>query len=133
MASGWAGASRPPDTVDNEPKWLEVARRHLEGDPRVQIVCADGDEFLRQAAKQLKRYDLVFADMWSGKYRLLDLALGLLAPGGMYVIDDMLPQANWPEGHDAKVQRLMDELGERADLRVCSLLWSCGVVIATKT
>jgi predicted O-methyltransferase YrrM len=118
-------------TVDNEPKWLDVARKHLGQDPRVEIVCADGDDFLHRASGQSTRYDLIFADTWSGKYRLLDLALNLLASGGMYVIDDMLPQANWPAGHGAKVQSLMDELAQRPQLQVCSLSWSCGVVIAT--
>ncbi|MCW8206073.1 methyltransferase domain-containing protein [Verminephrobacter aporrectodeae subsp. tuberculatae] len=119
-------------TVDNEPKWLEVARAYLGKDPRVDIVCADGDEFLRRASEHSTRYDLIFADTWSGKYRLLDLALNLLAPAGMYVIDDMLPQSNWPEGHEAKVQLLMEELAQRPRLQICSLPWSCGVVIATK-
>ena len=136
LASAWLLDGLGPQgrltTVDSEPNWLEVARNHLGKDPRVEIVCADGDEFLRQASEKSTRYDLIFADTWSGKYRLLDLALNLMAPGGMYVIDDMLPQPNWPEGHEAKAQLLMEELAQRPHLRICSLPWSCGVVIATK-
>ena len=136
LASSWILDGLGPQgrltTVDNESTWLEVARSHLGKDPRVEIVCADGDEFLRQASKESTRYDWIFADTWSGKYRLLDLALNLIAPGGMYVIDDMLPQPNWPEGHAAKVQILMDQLAQWPHLQVCSLPWSCGVVIATK-
>ena len=136
LASSWILDGLGPQgrltTVDNESTWLEVARRHLGKDPRVKIVGADGDEFLHQASKESTRYDLIFADTWSGKYRLLDLALNLIAPSGMYVIDDMLPQPNWPEGHAAKVQTLMDQLAQWPHLQVCSLPWSCGVVIATK-
>lgn len=72
----------------------------------MNIVCTDGDE--------------------------LDLALSLLAPGGLYVIDDMLPQPNWPAGHDAQVQLLMEDLARRPQLQLCSLPWPCGVVIATQ-
>lgn len=136
LASAWLldglGANGHLTTVDNEPKWLEVARLHLGGDSRIDIICSDGDEFLLNAIERPTRYDLIFADTWSGKYRLLDLALELLAPGGMYVIDDMLPQPNWPEGHEAKVKLLMEELAQRDHLKICSLQWSCGVVIATK-
>jgi predicted O-methyltransferase YrrM len=53
-------------------------------------------------------FDLVFADTWPGKYTNLTEALGLVAVGGLYVIDDMLPQPNWPEGHPAKVTTLVD-------------------------
>lgn len=136
LASSWILDGLGPQgrltTVDNESTWVEVARSHLGKDSRVEIVCADGDEFLHQASKESTRYDLIFADTWSGKYRLLDLALNLIAPGGMYVIDDMLPQPNWPEGHAAKVQILMDQLAQWPHLKLCSLPWSCGVVIATK-
>lgn len=136
MASSWLVDGLGPNghltTVDNEPKWLDVARKHLANDPRVNIVCIDGDEFLHRANEQPIRYDLIFADTWSGKYRLLDEALNLLAPGGLYVIDDMLPQPNWPEGHDLKVQSLMEELSRKPHLQLCSLSWSCGVVIATR-
>lgn len=119
-------------TVDNEPKWLEVAQAHLGADPRINIVCTEGDAFLRDAIRQSTRYDLIFADTWSGKYQLLDNALDLLAPAGIYVIDDMLPQPNWPEGHALKVKALLDELAQKDFLKISSLRWSCGVVIATK-
>lgn len=136
LASAWLLDGLGPNgrltTIDNEAKWLGVARKHLANDPRVNIVCTDGDEFLRQAVEQSARYDLIFADTWSGKYRLLDLALSLLAPGGLYVIDDMLPQPNWPEGHAAKVLLLMEDLARKPQLQLCSLPWSCGVVIATR-
>lgn len=136
IASSWIldglGSDGHLTTVDNEPKWLNVARKHLANDPRVNIVCMDGDEFLHCANEKSMRYDFIFADTWSGKYRLLDEALNLLAPGGLYVIDDMLPQPNWPEGHDLKALSLMEELSCKSHLQVCSLAWSCGVVIATR-
>lgn len=119
-------------TVDNDEQLLSVARHHLSNDARLKIICQDGDDFLREAVWNKDRYDLIFADTWSGKYRMLDEALSLLLPGGLYVIDDMLPQPNWPEGHADKVDALMAELMQRADLHVCVMNWSCGVVLAAR-
>ena len=119
-------------TVDNEEQLLAVARQHFSHDARVKIICQDGDDFLREAVWNKDRYDLIFADTWSGKYRMLDEALSLLVPGGMYVIDDMLLQPNWPEGHAAKVEALMSNLAQRAELHLCSLEWSCGAVRAVR-
>ena len=81
-------------TVDNDENLLSILKKHLGGDPRLTVECADGDDFLRSA--RARRFDFIFADTWSGKYRLLEDALELLNPSGIYVIDDMLPQPNWP-------------------------------------
>lgn len=117
-------------TVDNDAALLSVLTRHLGADPRLTVVCADGDEFLLSLRGQ--RFDFIFADTWAGKYRLLDEALALLNPGGLYVIDDMLPQANWPEGHVGKVAHLVATLEQRKDFRVTKLAWASGIVFASK-
>jgi len=57
----------------------------------------------------------------------------MLNPAGFYVIDDMLPQPNWPEGHDEKASKLLDYLDQRKDLTLTKLSWSTGVVIAVKS
>jgi len=44
----------------------------------------------------------VFADALAGKYDGLSEALCVVKAGGFYVIDDMLPQPNWPDGHAPK-------------------------------
>ena len=56
----------------------------------------------------------------------------LLKPGGFYVIDDMLPQSNWLEGHELKVAALVGELEQRRELSVTKMHWASGVVVATK-
>ena len=63
---------------------------------------------------------------------MLDEALELLNPTGMYVIDDMLPQPNWPEGHAGKAAALVAALEQRKNLRVTKLSWASGVVLVTK-
>jgi hypothetical protein len=58
--------------------------------------------------------------------------LSLLAPGGLYVVDDLLPQPTWPAGHHAAVDALRANLTARTDLAVAELEWSTGVLIATR-
>ena len=117
-------------TVDNDEALLSILKRHLGADPRLTVVCADGDEFLQSLRGQ--RFDFIFADTWAGKYRLLDETLESLNPAGLYVIDDMLAQPNWPEGHAEKVANLVTTLEQRKDFRVTKLSWASGVVLATK-
>lgn len=117
-------------TIDNDEAVLSILRSHLGKDPRLTVVCADGDEFVQSLHGQ--NFDFVFADTWAGKYRLLEDALSLLSPAGLYVIDDMLPQSNWPEGHAEKVAGLLAALEKRQDFHVSKLSWASGVVIATK-
>lgn len=117
-------------TVDNDELLLSILKRNLGADPRLKVVCSDGDDFLRSLDGQY--FDFIFADTWAGKYRLLHDAIGLLNPGGLYVVDDMLPQPNWPEGHAEKVTDLVATLEQMEDFRVTKLSWASGVILATK-
>ena len=45
-------------SVDSDATCLEVAKRHLESDPRVRFVHQEAGEFLREAHQD--RFDLVF-------------------------------------------------------------------------
>jgi len=115
-------------TIDHDEALLSILQRHLGADPRLTVVCADGDEFLQSLRGQ--RFDFIFADTWAGK--LLDDALELLNPAGLYVIDDMLPQPNWPEGHAGKVANLVATLEQRKDFHVTKLSWASGIILAAK-
>lgn len=117
-------------TVDNDERFLSVLKKNLGSDQRLSVVLADGDEFLRSLSG--RHFDFIFADTWSGKYRLIDEALSLVSPSGLYVIDDMLPQPNWPEGHAEKVAHLISTLEQRDDFRITKMSWASGVIIATK-
>ncbi|HEY1985002.1 MAG TPA: hypothetical protein VGG85_06315 [Terracidiphilus sp.] len=75
---------------------------------------------------------LIFADAMPGKYEALDEALALVRPGGFYVIDDMLPQPNWPQGHAEKIPGLLEKLGSDERFEVAPLVWSSGVVVAVR-
>lgn len=117
-------------TVDNDESLLSVLQRHLGADPRLKVVCSDGDDFLRSLRGQ--GFDFIFADTWAGKYRLLHEALELLNPAGLYVVDDMLPRPNWPEGHAEKVADLVATLERMEGFRVTKLSWASGIILAAK-
>lgn len=117
-------------SVDNDEKFLEIANASLGNDARLHLVLSDGGEWI-QKNKALK-FEYIFADTWHGKYLMLDEALAMLNPGGFYIIDDMLPQSNWPEGHHEKAIRLISELEDRDDLVMTKQLWATGIVLAVK-
>jgi predicted O-methyltransferase YrrM len=90
----------------------------------------DGARFLEQSAS--RQLDLIYADAWPGKFSHLDEALSLLRPGGMYVIDDLLPQANWPEGHAPKVPMLIEDIERRGEFATVKLAWASGLMLVVK-
>jgi predicted O-methyltransferase YrrM len=119
------------DTVDTDAAVVAVAQRHLGSDPRVTFHVVDGAEFIRQAPRA--EFDLIYADAWPGKFSHLDEALALLKPGGMYVIDDLLPQPNWPEGHAPKVPALIAQIEGQADFVSVKLAWASGLMVVVRT
>ncbi|HIK40132.1 O-methyltransferase [Thermoleptolyngbya sp. M55_K2018_002] len=119
-------------TVDCEAGLVAIAQAHLAADPRVSFFVQDGGQFLESLAQQGESFDLIFADTWPGKYTHLDLALSLVKPGGLYLIDDMLPQANWPEGHAPKVDALIADLEQRNEWAIAKLAWASGILLATR-
>jgi len=134
LATSWLmdgmDASARLISVDHDDRVQSVARQFLGGDPRVDFVLGDGVRFLRQQPSM--SFDLVFADAWPGKYDARDIALALVKPGGLYIGDDMLPQANWPEGHQPRVNRLLQELRNARDWAVVAPAWASGLVIAAR-
>lgn len=117
-------------SVEQDAVVASVAKKHLGDDPRVRFYIEDAASVLTKIAGE--RFDLIFADTWVGKYTHLDEALGLLKTAGLYVIDDMTQQANWPEGHAAKVAELIAVLEGRDELAITKMCWASGLIIATK-
>lgn len=118
------------DTVDTDETVVAVARRHLGDDRRVRFHVMDGAVYLQRA--EPGRFDLIYADAWPGKFSHLDEALTLLRPGGMYVIDDLLPQPNWPDGHASKVPALIESLERRDEFATVRLAWASGLMLVVR-
>ena len=119
-------------TVDKNENHTAIARRFLGHDSRITFVTMDGIAFIDSMKAQGKTFDFIFADMQPGKFEYLDETLELLAPGGLYVIDDLLMLSSWGETHVSKVYHLISTLEKREDLRLTKLNWSVGMIIAAK-
>ncbi|MCD2423364.1 methyltransferase domain-containing protein [Niabella pedocola] len=117
-------------SVDNNELLINVAKEQLK-DNRIEFICGDGYEWI--AAYKGASFDLIFADAMPGKYDLFEETFALLKTGGIYFIDDMLPQPNWPEGHAQRVEAFITMLEKRTDLVLTPLNWSTGIIIVTKT
>jgi len=119
------------DTVDTDANVSAIASRNLGSDFRVTFHIGDGAEYLERAPRET--FDLIYADAWPGKFSHLDDALALLRLGGIYAIDDLLPQPNWPEGHAPKVPLLIDDLERRREFVTTRLAWASGLMLVVRT
>ena len=134
LATSWIIQGMDADStlisVDNDSAVLEIAKQHLGDNSRVEFVLSEGIEAIRSF--EPASFDLIFSDAWDGKYYHLEETITLLRKGGIYIVDDMLPRENWPEGHQEKADGLIDYLDERADMFVVKLNWASGLILAAK-
>ncbi|HJS84685.1 MAG TPA: class I SAM-dependent methyltransferase [Acetobacteraceae bacterium] len=119
-------------SVDADARVQAVAREHLGADSRLTLVEADALAFV--AAQAPSSFDLVFADAWPGKFEGLEAALALLRLGGFYIVDDLLPQPNWPKGdHADRVRLLSATLSAQAQAHMAVLAWASGLIVLVRT
>ena len=116
-------------TVDIDEAGSAVAKAHL--DRRLRIVVEDAFSFMQGAHALGQRFDLIFADAMPGKYDRLDLALDLLAEGGIYVVDDLSPTRGWKQGA-ALAAQLVRTIDIDPRLVSLSLDWSTGHLVAAR-
>ncbi|MEN2486200.1 class I SAM-dependent methyltransferase [Flavobacterium sp. B11] len=116
-------------TIDNSSEYQRIAKKHIQN-PNVSFVCEDAENWILNYDNS--KFDLIFADAWPGKYVVFDETLNLLKSGGIYLIDDMLPQPNWPLNHDKNVERLIQDLENRTDIQLTKMCWSTGLILITK-
>ncbi len=117
-------------SLDNDAALVELVSTYFAEDQRVTIICEDAAVWIEN--NQRKRFDLIFADAWPGKFSQQNEVIALLKPGGFYVVDDLLPQFNWPQGHEVNVENFTRALAERKDMEVVNMDWSTGITIAVK-
>ena len=116
-------------SVDIDAKCSAVAAQVI-NEARVQLEVADAGAFLK--ACQPNSYDFIFADAWPGKFSHLDVALEALAPNGLYLIDDLLPQDNWPKNHQPRVEALLAALEAMDGFALSYLNWASGLAVVYK-
>jgi predicted O-methyltransferase YrrM len=117
-------------SVDTNAQVQQVAQESLGADNRLALILEDGLQFLRRQKPQ--SYDFVFADAVPGKWDGLEDCLHVVKPGGFYVIDDILSQANRPDGFLEKVPVLLNALATDPNFAIVPLNWATGIVIAVR-
>jgi len=115
--------------IEIDPNRSAVINKHLGDDSRLTLVSGDALTFLEANHKS---FDLIFADFRPGKFVRLDLALNALNSGGIYIVDDLLPQSTWPVDHPTRIESFCSELKARGDLHVTYLPFDSGIIIASK-
>jgi predicted O-methyltransferase YrrM len=133
LATAWivAGMDKKSSllTIENNTLLIDVAKKYID-DSRVEFVLTDAYEWI--TGYRGEKFDFIFADAMPGKYDLFGETIGILKNGGLYIIDDMLPQPNWPLGHDLRVAEFIRHLEERNDVLMTKMNWSTGIIIVTK-
>jgi predicted O-methyltransferase YrrM len=116
-------------TIENNALLIDVAKKYI-NDSRVEFLLTDAYDWI--SGYKGEKFDFIFADAMPGKYDLFEETINIIKSGGLYIIDDMLPQPNWPLGHDEKVIAFIIQIEERNDLLITKLNWSTGIIIVTK-
>jgi predicted O-methyltransferase YrrM len=130
-------------SIDTDPNAQSVAREILGSDPRLTLLTEDAEAWLNShfavlppsqnpPPKPEEQFDLIFADAMPGKFIARDQALALVAPGGFYVVDDLLPQPNWPEGHADKIPPLLYTLSSHPGFFSLPLAWASGIMVLVR-
>lgn len=117
-------------SVESDEALIAIVQKHLGTDPRLQLIRSLGEEVIVKLPQG--QFDLIFADTWPGKYNHLEETLALVKEGGFYIIDDMLPQPNWPEGHDKKAANLIQTLENDPRFQLVKMTWASGMILLVK-
>ena len=125
-----AGTDATLISVDLDADNIAIARGVIGDDPRVRFEVADAAAWL--GAYNGRPFDLVFADCRPGKFTHRQDLLRHLAPGAIYVGDDLRPQPTWPADHQPRVDAFRSEMAAAPDLHVTLLDWASGLVLATR-
>jgi len=79
-------------TVELDPARARAAREIFADVPNVRVLTGDWHELLGYGP-----FDLLFADGGRSKEREPDTLVRALKPGGTVLLDDLTPEALWPE------------------------------------
>jgi predicted O-methyltransferase YrrM len=119
----------------------DVTVTTVERDARTALLAAQGDwpafvdlrlddalDFLNEGGS----FDLIFADAQGGKWDGLDRTVGALRPGGLLIVDDMTPTADWPAEQRARQAEVRRALLTSPLLTSAELSHGSGVILCTR-
>lgn len=137
VGSGWLldgmDASARLLTLEVHPEAAEISRTILASDPRVEVLHEDACRWLE--AYTGRPFDLIFVDVGILKYERRSLTLSRLAPGGLFVGDDLVWQPTWDPAlrpSRERVGRFRAEIFAEPDLRVTLMDWGSGICVASR-
>ena len=115
-------------TVEREPERAALAAALFADDDRVEVLV--GDWRLLEARAP---FDVFFCD-GGGKREDPSRVVELLAPGGLLIMDDFTPSAQWPPQHGGRIDELRLFYLGHPDLVATEVLTTPGssAVIATR-
>ncbi len=105
----------------------KVAKEIFKHDARLELITENGSDYLKNQMPH--SFDIIFADAFPGKYELLEETLNLLKPGGLYIVDDMLPQPDWPADHFPLAKSVLENLKKLKNVTTVGLHWSSGLIL----
>lgn len=138
VGTAWLASSLGPEatlvTVETDGERAGAVERLFADTPNVRVLQGDWHEALPPEAP----FDLLFFD--GGQWKSGDVeaesetALGLVAPHGVVVVDDLTPVALWPEEWRGKPDATRDFWLEDSRLSAVELLTTpeTAAIIATK-
>lgn len=80
----------------------------------------------------LGSFDLIFPDAPAGKWTGLERTIAALRPGGVLLVDDMIPKPDMPDEWVTYLERTRDKLLAHLDLMTAEIADLTGVILATK-
>ena len=96
VGAAWMAGALTPETslvtVELDPARARAAREIFADMPNVRVLTGDWQDLLGYGP-----FDLLFADGGKAKQREPDTLLRALKPGGTVLLDDLTPEALWPE------------------------------------
>ncbi|GAB3728340.1 O-methyltransferase [Nocardiopsis nanhaiensis] len=129
MLDGMTADSRL-DTVEIHGEACEYSRGILAGEDRVRVYHSDTRDWISDYGGP--RYDIVFADAGHPKFLARDLTVGLLAPGGILVADDLLPQEKWVAQHPEWVGEFRSTIHDDERIVTVMVEWASGLALSVR-
>ncbi|WP_203236781.1 O-methyltransferase [Nocardia panacis] len=117
-------------TIESDPVRCAVARGVIMTDSRAHLHCADAAEWLTTVVGE--PFDLAFVDCRPGKFTHRAELFARLAPGALYVVDDLLPQPTWPDDHQDRVDQFLAEIQDESELLCTTMHWNSGMLLGVK-